>query len=57
MSAHAQGGQSSTEFLMIAGVLVVALFYPFSQQGPVFIVLVQALMSYLKAQTFALSIL
>jgi hypothetical protein len=50
-------GQASAEFVLIAGALAVALFYPFAQQGPVFILLTRALMNYFKAQSFVISIL
>jgi hypothetical protein len=52
-----QSGQASVEFLIVTGSLVLALFYPFAQQGPVFVVLVHALSNYFRAQSFVLSIL
>ena len=57
MILRMQRGQASAEFLLIVGVLAGALFYPFAQQGPVFILLTRALMNYFKAQSFVMSIL
>jgi hypothetical protein len=52
-----QVGQASIEVLVIASALVVALFFPFSHQEPVFVVLIHALANYFSAQSFVVSII
>lgn len=57
MNSNRQSGQASTEYMVVAGALGLALFYPFLHQGPVFVVLVHALMNYFRTQSFVMSIL
>lgn len=57
MNLRLQRGQASTEFVLVAGAMAVALFYPFAQQGPVVVVLIRALLNQFRAQSFVLSIL
>ena len=45
------------EVVLVVSALLLALFYPYSPQGPVFVILIQALMNYFKAQSFVVSIL
>lgn len=52
-----QSGQSSTEFLLVAGALAVALFYPFVEGQSVGDLLLRALMASLRARSYILSIL
>jgi hypothetical protein len=57
MIRAAQSGQTCVEYLVVAGALAVALFYPIGQQGPVITILVHALMNYFRSQSFVISIL
>jgi uncharacterized protein (UPF0333 family) len=57
MKSTAQSGQASVEYLLVAGALVVALFFPISHQGSVVEILVHALMDYFRSQSFVISIL
>lgn len=50
-------GQSSVEVLVVIAALAIALFVPFLNQGPIFIVLVKALLGSFSAQSFVVSIL
>jgi hypothetical protein len=53
----AQSGQVTVEYLVVAGALALALFYPVAQQGSVISILVRALMGYFRSQSFVISIL
>jgi hypothetical protein len=53
----AQSGQATVEYLLVATALVVALFYPMSQQGSVAEILVHVLINCFKSQSFVFSIL
>jgi hypothetical protein len=57
MTPHEMNGQSSIEVLVVIAALAIALFVPFLDQGPVFIVLARALMGCFSAQSFVMSIL
>jgi hypothetical protein len=52
-----QAGQGMAEFLVIAGALAMALFYPYLQGESVATWLLRAMMSCLRARSFLLSIL
>lgn len=57
MRRHAQSGQAMAEFLLVAGALAVALFYPFIDGESVSTLLLRSLMQCMRARTFLLSIL
>jgi hypothetical protein len=57
MRRYAQSGQAMAEFLLVAGALAVALFYPFIDGESVSTLLLRSLMQCMRARTFLLSIL
>lgn len=57
MTGEKVKGQSSIEVLVVIASLAIALFVPFLNQGPIFIILVKALLGCFSAQSFVVSIL
>lgn len=57
MKRASQFGQAMAEFLIVAGALAVALFYPYLQGESVATLLLRALMRCLRVRSFLLSIL
>lgn len=57
MNSRRQAGQAMAEFLLVAGALALALFYPYLQGESVATWLLRALMRCLRARSFLLSIL
>ena len=54
---NASRGQAAVEFLLLATVLVIALFLPYVDGRSVVSLLLQALMECFRAQSFVISIL
>ncbi len=57
MTRATQSGQALVEYLILVAALAFALFYPISHQGPVFELLVHALMNAFRSQSFVISLL
>lgn len=52
-----QGGQATTEFLLVAGAIAVALFYPYLGGESVGSLLLRAVLRSIRARAFLISIL